>query len=286
MKENAYQFPIKKMAKIFNVSRAGYYAYLKRPLSSREEENKQLLLEIRKAYEENRKLYGSPRIHAFLKRKGILCSRKRVSRLMRLEGIKAKTKRKCHGQKNMEEIAAPNILDQNFFANSPNEKWVSDISYIKTKEGWLYLAVTLDLFSRKVVSFSIDNHMRTELVESTLQKAFLRRSPIGDLVHHSDRGSQYTSKRFQECCKNFGIRQSMNSGSCYDNAAMESFFHSLKTELVYLEKFNTKLEAKRAIFEYIESFYNRKRLHSTLGYMTPEEFETRHWKNIKEKICI
>lgn len=287
MRENAYQFPIKKIAKVLNVSRSGYYAYLTRPPSVREEENKKLILEIKKAYQNNRKLYGSPRIHALLKREGSICSRKRVARLMRLEGIKAITNQKSYRRKNMEEIACPNLLKQDFFASAPNEKWVGDISYIKTGEGWLYLAVILDLFSRKVVSFSIDNHMKSELVESAFQKALLRRAPIGELMHHSDRGSQYTSKNFKDLCKIAGIKQSMNSGSCYDNAAMESFFHSLKTELVYLEKFKTKMEAKRAIFEYIESFYNRKRLHSTLGYMSPEEFEKQYWENEwKEKICI
>jgi transposase InsO family protein len=287
MEKMRNQFPIKKMAKILSISRGGYYAYAKRPPSARGEENKKLLMEIGKAYEENRGLYGSPRIHAALKRKGMVCSRKRVARLMKLNSIKAVTKKRRSGRKHLERVVAPNILEQDFFAGAPNEKWVSDISYIKTEEGWLYLAVILDLFSRKVVSFSIDTHMRAELVESALQKALLRRSPLGDLVCHSDRGSQYTGGSFKELCERSGVRQSMNSGSCYDNAAVESFFHSLKTELVYLRRFNTKEEARRAIFEYIESFYNRKRLHSTLGYMAPEEFEEQYWRNISEKkFCV
>ena len=287
MKAHAKEFPIEKMAKLMRVSRSGYYAHLHRLPSAREKENALLVLAIKEAYQEGRKLYGSPRIHALLQRRGMVCSRKRIARLMQIEEIRAITSRKGSRRKKMVGEAAPNLLKQNFLANAPNEKWAGDISYIKTGEGWLYLAVVIDLFSRKVVSFSLNSHMRAELVESVLQKAFFRRSPSLGLVHHSDRGSQYTSSSFRELCLDVGVKQSMNSGSCYDNAAVESFFHSLKTELVYLKGFPTKKHAKMAIFDYIESFYNRRRLHSTLGYQSPEEFEHNYWqRQRKEKICV
>lgn len=287
MKVHVKEFPIEKMAKIMGVSRSGYYAYLHYFPSARKQENASIVLAIKEAYKESRKLYGSPRIHALLQRQGMACSRKRVAKLMKAEGIRAIMNMKGHRRKKMVGEASPNLLKQDFSASAPNKKWSSDISYIKTGEGWLYLAVIIDLFSRKVVSFTIESHMRAELVENTLQKAFFRRAPSLGLVHHSDRGSQYTSSSFRELCLDSGVTQSMNSGSCYDNAATESFFHSLKTELVYLDNFKTKREAKRAIFEYIESFYNRKRLHSTLGYQSPEEFEQNHWeKQWREKICV
>lgn len=287
MQTHSTEFPVKKMAKTFRVSRSGYYAYLARPTSNREKENHLLSLQIKSAFQESRQLYGSPRIHAVLQRQGIFCSRKRIAKLMYVQGIRAKTSKKSYHRKKMTAEAVPNLLNQDFSAKAPNERWSGDISYVKTGEGWLYLAVILDLFSRKVVSFSIDSCMKTELVKSALQKALFKRTPLSGLVHHSDRGSQYTSYAFKGFCEENGVVLSMNSGSCYDNAAMESFFHTLKTELVYLKKFRTKREAKMALFEYIEVFYNRKRLHSTLGYKSPEEFEQEYWENEwKKKICV
>ncbi|MFZ0566325.1 MAG: IS3 family transposase [Chlamydiales bacterium] len=287
MQAHSNEFPIKKMAKIFGVSRSGYYAYLARPSSSREKENCLLFLQIKSVYQENRQLYGSPRIHAALQKQGMSCSRKRVARLMNAHGIRAMVCKKKPHHKRVITEAAPNLLKQDFSAHAPNMRWSGDISYIKSDEGWLYLAVILDLFSRKVVSFSIGNHMKTELVKDTLQKARFKRAPSSGLVHHSDRGSQYTSHVFKGFCMESGVVLSMNSGSCYDNAAIESCFHTLKTELIYLKKFRTKREARMAIFEYIEVFYNRKRLHSALGYKSPKEFEQEYWENKwKKKICV
>lgn len=278
MKRNSGQFPLKKMAEVMGVSRSGYYAYLNREPSLREQENIKLNQEIKCLYEEHRGLYGSPRIHASLKRNGWSCSRKRVAKLMRKEGLRAKMNRGFQNHKKVPERAAPNLLEQNFNSDHPDRIWVSDITYIKTGEGWIYLAAILDLFSRKVVGWAIEDHMRVELVEKALKKAIFRRKPERGLIHHSDRGSQYTSNHFKKICEDQSIILSMNSGSCYDNAAMESFFHTIKTELIYLQKFSTKQEAKSLLFEYIEGFYNRKRLHSTLGYQSPEMFENRYEK--------
>jgi len=283
MRKHTDQFSLKKMAKVMRVSRSGYYEYLKRDLSYRDKENLNLTKEIKSIYSENRGLYGSPRIHAALMQRDINCSRKRVANLMRKCNLRAKMNSSFKCRKKVKKQVAPNLLKQNFYTESPNHVWVSDISYIKTSEGWLYLATTMDLFSRKIIGVSMDSHMNVDLVEKTLMSAIYRRSPEGEVIHHSDRGSQYTSSSFKQLCDLYSIKLSMSEGSCYDNAAMESFFHTLKTELVHLNKFSTRQEAKRAIFEYIEGFYNRKRLHSTLGYLSPEAFEDFYKE--KKRIC-
>lgn len=283
MREHTNQFSLNKMAKLMKVSRSGYYAYLKRDLSKRSKENIELIKEIKSIYSKNRGLYGSPRIHAALMQRDINCSRKRVANLMRKCNLRAKMNRSFKHRKKIKKQVAPNLLKQNFYTESPNHVWVSDISYIKTLEGWLYLATTMDLFSRKIIGVSMDSHMNVDLVEKALMSAVYRRSPKGEIIHHSDRGSQYTSSSFKQLCELHSIKLSMSEGSCYDNAAMESFFHTLKTELVHLNKFSTRQEAKRAIFEYIEGFYNRKRLHSTLGYLSPEAFEDLYKE--KQRIC-
>ena len=268
MKAHAHEFSVEKMAKLLKVSKSGYYAYLNRPPSTRAQENEAILKEIEAIYHEHKGVYGSPRIKKCLERKGIRCSRKRVAKLMKKEGLRAKTSKKKPLYKKFKGQVSPNLIKRDFEAEVPNEKWVSDITYIFTKEGTLYLATVMDLFSKKILAYSLDERMKAELVETALKKAYLRRGAPKGVIHHSDRGSQYASHSFKELCLKLGIKQSMNSGSCYDNAAQESFFHSLKTEMVYLEDFKTKREAKMKIFEYIEGFYNRKRLHSTLGYLS------------------
>lgn len=273
MKKYANNFSLKKMATIMQVSRSGYYRYIKRGASKRDVENIKLNKEIKQIYQEYRGLYGSPRIYAILKNRGIKCSRKRVAKLMKAKGLRARMNKKFKVRKKYKNEAAPDRLNQNFHVGEANRVWVADICYIKTKEGTLYLAAVMDLFSRKIVGFSIDDRMRSDLVKKALAQAFFRRRPGKGLVHHSDRGSQYTSRDFKNLCKQYFIEQSMTSRNCYDNAAMESFFHTLKTELVYLTNFETKQAAKTDLFEYIEGFYNRKRLHSTLGYVSPESFE-------------
>lgn len=223
-------------------------------------------------------LYGSPRIHEELKKRGRRCSRKRIANLMKQEKIQAKMRKKwkktTQQSKKVVEIA-PNHLDQQFMVDEPNKVWVSDITYVWTSEGWLYVSIVLDLFSRKVVGLGMGSTLETGLVIKALKQALYRRSVTTDgLMHHSDRGCQYTSKEFRELALSQGIRLSMSAkGHCYDNAVAESFFHTLKTEEVYLKRYRSREEAKVAIFEYIEVFYNRERLHSTLGYRSPKEFE-------------
>lgn len=275
MKEKSDEFSIEKMAKVFEVSITGYYSYIKRKPSSRETENKYLIDMVTKTYYEGRSMYGSPRIHGRLKKLGVLCSRKKVAKLMKGQGLAAKMRKSWKKTtKQGKREAAKNLVCQEFKVKAPNHTWVSDITYIKTKEGWLYLTAIIDLFSRKVVGMSMGDHLETCLIEKALNQALYHRSPSEGLIHHSDRGSQYTSEEFSKIAQRNGILLSMSgTGNCYDNAVAESFFHTLKTEHVYQKKFDTREEAKRSLFEYVEVFYNRQRAHSFLGYLSPEEFE-------------
>jgi len=269
------RFPIEEMAKVLHVSRSGFYTFMKKNPSLREEENKKLLEQIKQIHKEYRSVYGSPRVHAKLCRLGISCSRKRVAKLMKNHGIAAKMRKSWKKTtKQGKRKAASNLVRQEFTKEKPNHTWVSDITYVKTKEGWLYLSAVIDLFSRKVVGLSMGERIDAFLIERAVRQALCHRRPPEGLIHHSDRGSQYTSEEFEKVAKENGILLSMSStGNCYDNAVAESFFHTLKTEHVYHEKYQTREEAKRSIFEYIELFYNRQRAHSFLGYLSPEEFE-------------
>jgi transposase InsO family protein len=275
MKEHAKEFRIEKMALVFQVSISGYYVYVQRGLSLRDKEDQKLVDQIKQIYQEGRKMYGSPRVHAVLQRRGVPCSRKRVAKLMREHGIAAKMRKSWkRTTKQGKRKAAANLVKQEFIKEEPNHTWVSDITYVKTKEGWLYLSAVIDLFSRKVVGLSMGERIDTNLIERAVRQALCHRHPYQGLIHHSDRGSQYTSEEFEKLAKENGIVLSMSStGNCYDNAVAESFFHTLKTEHIYQEKFATREEAKRSIFEYIEVFYNRQRAHSFLGYLSPEQFE-------------
>lgn len=263
---------------MLNVSRNGYYKFLRSSPSKRAEENKSLLTKIKLIHVKSRETYGSPRVHAALQSEGEACSRKRVARIMKKAGIQAKMKKrfKVTTKANPKAQAAPNVLNRNFTAIKPNERWVADITYIATAEGWLYVAAVLDLYSRRIVGLSMNERMTTSLVKAALEQALTHRKPQPGLMHHSDKGCQYTSHEFQQLLKAHQITVSMSgTGNCYDNAAMESFFHTLKTEHVYFEHYLTREQAKRSIFEYVEVFYNRQRLHSTLGYLTPNDFETK-----------
>lgn len=275
----AEEHAITQMCRVLDVGRSGYYAWCNRKPSIRELEDRELVQQIRKEHQISRKTYGSPRIHMALVEQGITCGRHRVARLMQIHQIVGKKTRKRHPittQRQPVGLAAPNLLNQDFSANEPNEKWSVDITYIDTTEGWLYLAVVLDLFSRRVVGWSMAAHMETSLVEDALQMAFKNRHPKAGLLHHSDQGSQYTSYAYQEELAKHNIEVSMNRvGNCYDNAVVESFFATLKTECVD-RRFFTRAQAKRAIFEYIEVWYNRQRLHSSLGYLSPMDFERVH----------
>lgn len=287
MRDNKKKFSIEKMAEVLDVSRAGYYDFLKRGESSTAKENKRLKEKIKQIHEVSRRVYGSPRIHAELLRQGEKCSRKRVARLMKASGIQAKMRKKWKKTTQVNERAeiSPNHLDQNFSTEAPNKVWVSDITYISTQEGWLYVAIVMDLFSRKIVGLSMGDSLKTELVTKALQQAIKQRKVNEDLLHHSDKGCQYTSKEFKELVDNHKIKLSMSgTGHCFDNAVAESFFHTLKTEHTNFCNYRIREEAKNSIFEYVEVFYNRKRLHSTIGYSSPEEFEN-SWGKQRQKIA-
>ena len=267
---------VKRMCHALSVQRSGYYAWRRRTPSTRAQANEVLLKLIREEHETSRKTYGSPRIKKVLERKGVLCGKNRVARLMRMHGIAAKKRHKWHPtttQRKPGVVPAPNWLNQEFTAVAPNRKWVSDFTYIDTAEGWLYLATVLDLFSRKVVGWAMSEWMDTDLVETAWQMALLGRRPEPGLLHHSDQGSQYTSAAYQKSLTTALVQLSMSRvGNCYDNAVAESFFGTLKTECV-TGQFATRALAHTSIFEYIEVWYNRQRLHSTLGYLSPVEFE-------------
>lgn len=272
------QFEVKIMCQVLAVSSSAYYAWKQRPLSQRALVNQQLVAKIRAIHAHSRQTYGSPRIHAELRDQGIVCNHKRVARLMRHHSIQPKQRKRYKITTNSKHklAVAPNRLDRQFQASRPNEKWVADISYIDTDEGWLYLATVLDLFSRKIVGWSMSNRITATLVEDALLLALGRRVVTDELLHHSDRGSQYASQDYQQLLQQHGITVSMsNKGDCYDNAVMESFFATLKTECA-TQRYATRAQARQAIFEYIENWYNRQRRHSTLGYLSPVAFEQLH----------
>lgn len=264
------------MCATLEVSRAGFYAALVRDESTRSREDLRLTVLIREEHAKSRATYGAPRIHAALKKRGEVCGLHRVERLMRQAGIRSKMRRKYVRTTNSKHPhpIAPNLLDRQFSVGAANQVWVSDITYIATNEGWLFLASTMDLYSRKVVGWAMSDAMPASLVESALQMAIDLRSPPAGLLHHSDRGVQYAAHVFQGLLERHGITCSMSrKGNCYDNAVKESFFHTLKTELCDHEHYRTRAEARASVFEFIEVFYNRTRLHSTLGYCSPTEFE-------------
>ena len=270
------KFPVTLMCKVLSVSPSGYYAWRKRPASAREMANLELYKKIKAVYNANYAVYGSPRIYRELKDQGVACSENRIARLMRLRGLRAKQSKrfKTTTKRNKAHRAAPNLLKRNFEAGHPDQTWLSDITYIRTLEGWLYLAAILDLYTRRIVGWAMSDRMTSALTMSALQMALQQRQPAAGLIHHSDQGSQYTDGTYQALLKDHGIRASMNgAGSWYDNAPMESFFGTLKSELVYHCVYHTRNEAKTDVFRYIESFYNRRRRHSALDYLSPEAYE-------------
>lgn len=276
MAAHEQEFSVQRMCAVLGVQRSGYYAWKRRPVSSREQANVDLLAKIREAFEISRHTYGSVRIHKYWLRRGYGFSRHRISRLMRKAHLIPLRAKKWHPQTTRQRLGArtaPNLLNQEFRASQPNEKWVGDITFINTQEGWLYLATLLDLFSRQVVGWAMADRMDASLVENAWKMAMIHRRPPVQLLHHTDRGSQYTSEAYLRLLKKADCRISMSrTGNCYDNAVMESFFATLKGECAY-RKFATKAEARLMIFEYIEVWYNRQRLHSSLGFLSPVEFE-------------
>lgn len=276
MSAHEREYRVSRMCRVLNVSASGYYAWRRRRPSQRAEANAALVEQIRDIHQASRRTYGSPRVHAALRRRGLVCSRKRVARLMHREGLVGRSPRRRYPRTTHTtpgNPVAPNVLAQDFTAERPDRKWVTDITYVDTAEGWLYLAPVLDLYSRMVVGWSMDNHLYSSLVENALHMAVTRRQPAPGLLHHSDRGAQYTSAAYQQKLTDLQCQVSMSrTGNCYDNAVMESFFSTLKSECL-TGQFQTRAQARTAIFEFIEVWYNRQRLHSSLGYLSPEEFE-------------
>jgi transposase InsO family protein len=276
VQEHRETFRVGMMCRVLKVSRSGFYAWKKRQPSKRELEDRTLSLRIRKIHAESRESYGAPRIHAALRSQGTRVGRKRIARLMRWEGLWgcAKQRFKRTASVRAELPAPPNLLDGDFHSDGPNRVWVGDITHIRTRQGWLYLAVVLDLFSRKVVGYATASHTRQQLALEALDRALASRSPEPGLIHHTDRGGVYLSTEYQGRLDRWEIECSVSKpGRCADNAVAESFFHTLKTEWIYHAHYKTRREARLAIFEYIEGFYNTTRMHSSLDYQSPEEYE-------------
>ena len=270
-------WPVRVMCDALSVSPSGFYAWRLRPESSRKIANRELLADIRRIHAQHRERYGAPRIHAELRAEGHAVSRKRVARVMRQHGVRARAPRRfriCTTDSKHSLPVAANLLDQNFVADRPDRVWLADITYIPTGEGWLYLAVILDLFTRKVVGWAMRDHLRAELTIAALTMAIQRRRPTAGLIHHSDRGSQYAAGDYRDILQAAVITQSMSrKANCWDNAPMESFFGTLKTELVHQSQFPNRDAARRDLFAYIEGYYNRARRHSAIGYITPQQAE-------------
>jgi putative transposase len=274
------EFAISRMCRVLAVSRSGYYAWCDRPTSAREMANQALLAKIKRWFDQRQGRYGSLRSHRALRREGERCSHKRVARLMRPHGLRARRQRSYRRttQSNHTLPVAANILNQDFSTTTPNQKWCGDISYVATAEGWLYLAVIIDLYARVVVGWAMEPSLNRTLVLGALQMAIQRRRPAAGLLHHSDRGSQYASHDYQLLLDAHQLQVSMSrTGNCFDNAMMESFFATLKVECVADQVFASRAEAKTILFEYMELYYNRQRLHSSLGYLTPVEFEQAYY---------
>ena len=282
------QFCVSALCRVMGVCRGGYYAWCQRQPSAREQANQALTQQIQQVFEHSDQTYGSPRIYQELKAQAVACSKKRIARLMRLCGLKAMLPRRfmVTTHSNHDLPIKENLLDRQFGCQTPNTQWTADISYVWTSEGWLYLAVILDLFSRRIVGWAMDTSLERSLVISALDMALSSRQPKAGLVCHSDRGSQYASLDYQRALSEAGIVCSMSrKGNCFDNAPTESFFASLKRELVYRTHFATRSEAKRAIFAWIEVWYNRKRLHSSLGYLSPEAFEQQYQQQQQRRMA-
>jgi len=278
MRVHTGRVPVRLMCRLLAVSPAGYYAWLTRAESRHTTENRGLVAAIRVIHAESRRTYGSPRVHATLWAQGQRVSPHRVARLMRASGIRAKTVKTWRATTDSAHThpVVPNTLNRQFAVAAPNRVWAGDITYIWTTEGWLYLAVVLDLYSRRVIAWGMGSRLTQELARAALTMALEHRRPARGVVHHTDRGSQYAATGYRALLADHGLTASMSRrGNCWDNAVVESFFHTLKTEHVYHQRYRTREEARQDIFEWIEVFYNRVRRHSTLGYCSPAEFEAK-----------
>lgn len=273
MVEHAGVYPVRCLCRALGVTKSGYYAWRRRGPSRHDAADRMLQRRITQIHAASQGIYGSPKIHQHLRQEGVHCSRKRVVRLMQQAHLRAKRHRlrRSTTQRNPSQSVAPNRLQQQFSVRAPNQVWLADITYVPTAEGWVYLAAVLDLFSRRVLGWAMDAHMTETLVHRALRMAIAQRGGcVQQTLHHSDRGSQYTSADYQALLAHAQMTVSMSgTGNCYDNAPMESFFSLLKTELVHHQRYATRQQAKTSIFGYIEVFYNRQRLHSAIGYLTP-----------------
>ena len=277
IREQSGNYQVRIMCRALRVSRSGYYSWLSRPASRRAKRDQVLLVHIREIFQQSRRTYGYPRVHKELLARGFSCGRDQVARVMRQAGLRAIHKRKYRvtTQSDHKRAVAPNLLRQDFSTETMNQKWLTDITFVPTDQGWLYLAPVLDLYSRMVVGWAMEAYLDRRLTVKALKMALARRRPSDGLVHHSDRGGQYASEEYQALLDAHGALISMSrKGNVYDNAPMESFFATLKSELVHRRRYSTRAEAKADIFEYIETFYNRRRRHSALGYLSPLEYES------------
>ena len=275
---NRNEFPVTLMCKVLSVSRSGYFDWKKRDHSPSEWRRNELVVKIERIHLGSRKTYGSPRVYRMLKGMGEKCSKSTVERLMRENGIRSKMRRKFKAttDSNHELPVAPNRVKRDFTAKAPNRLWVTDITYLWTNEGWLYLAAIIDVFTRKVVGWAMKDRLTLPLALDALEMAVRRQRPGPGLVHHSDRGCQYAARDYLKALGRYRMVPSMSRrGQCWDNAMAESFFHTLKTEHVYHEHFTTRNEARASVFEWIEVFYNRQRIHSAIGFVSPECYERR-----------
>ena len=272
------QYPIATMCRVLGVSTSGYYAWRKRGQSRRAQQDAVLVERITVIHEQSHGTYGAPRIHAELKAEGVNVGHNRVARLMRQAGLEGVSRRKGWKTTTRDEKAdpAPDLVEREFTATAPDKLWVADITYIPTQAGFVYLAVVVDVFSRRVIGWALAGHLRAELVLEALEMAIQQRHSDG-VIHHSDHGSQYTSIAFGKRCREAGVRPSMGTvGDCYDNAMCESFFATLECELLDLQTFNSRAEARLAVFEFIEGWYNPHRRHSSIGYESPMSYERKH----------
>jgi len=281
--EHRKEYPLSEFSKVLNVSRSGYYNWVRHRYSQRKIEEREYLALIRKYYHLSKNRYGFLRIYNDIRKSGKRVNKKRIYRIMRKYGIYSLTRKKFkvttkHGKS---AYFSENLLNGNFQTTGLNQVWTSDITYIHTIEGWMYLAVILDIYNREVIGWALGQRITTELVQRAFTKAVMNRKPGKGIILHSDRGSQYTSHKFRAILEHYGFRQSMSGkGNCYDNAITETFFSTFKKELIYLEEFKTREKLMSSVFEFIEVYYNRQRLHSSLGYLSPVDFVK---KNLKEK---
>jgi putative transposase len=275
MQNHREEFRVGMLCKVLGVSRSGFYDWCRRGPSERAQEDQVLAEEIQEIHRGSRRAYGSSRVHEALRLKGLACGRHRVARIMRSEGLQGCSKQRFYrtATTRSERTSAPDLLKRDFKVDAPNRAWVGDITQLRTREGWLFLAVILDLYSRKVVGYATSHQPRTELALEALTMAHDGRKPPAGMIHHTDRGTQYSSDKYKQQIDRYEMKQSMSRpGKCGDNAVAESFFRTIKTESLYHIDFETREQARLAIFDYIEGFYNRTRMHSTLDYQSPDEY--------------